>query len=601
MTTGMLKKLRTGASYQVVAMGTIAVVSGLLGACAPTVTTRLDIAAAQSTAIRETGAAIRGKPQMERAADFMQSGLKTKDRALAAQQFVEAARIAWDSLRKDRDIPADQWLDDPQTREAALLYNAACLAFFTREGPALTSGEPVRLPDGSTLPVVYRTRPGFGPGYFDALVTASSVKVKGFKTRSISPGMGTALVGERFHAPGREKELAHQPPLSGVMIPLNGSILFPDGRPEVCITGLTHSNTVNFHGRKIPLAGDFTATVALSLNNTNDLRLGLLGLFNPGALSHLADIYLLEPFDPDRTPVLMVHGLGSSPLIWRGMIAGLMRHAEIRENYQFWVAYYPSGMPIPQSMAFLRDRVGELRRAYDPDLSSRAARSMVTVGHSMGAVINRANMVSIGNRLWDEVSTKRLDEIELPEEERKLVERLAFWEPIPGIQRGIYIAGPHRGATLADSSLANIGMSLIRLPGRALRIQADLLQRFGEYLKGDARKFRFANSISTLSPSYPLYAALDQSPSAPGYKFHSIIGDRGHGDTPDSSDGVVGYWSSHLAGAESELVIPARHADAFEIPPAHEEVRRILMVNLGLRSGIRPAPGIYWISPGKGP
>jgi hypothetical protein len=37
---------------------------------------------------------------------------------------------------------------------------------------------------------------------------------------------------------------------------------------------------------------------------------------------------------------------------------------------------------------------------------------------------------------------------------------------------------------------------------------------------------------------------------------HSIIGDRGKGDTPNSSDGVVPYWSSHLATAKSEKIVP---------------------------------------------
>jgi hypothetical protein len=53
--------------------------------------------------------------------------------------------------------------------------------------------------------------------------------------------------------------------------------------------------------------------------------------------------------------------------------------------------------------------------------------------------------------------------------------------------------------------------------------------------------------INGLSPRSPLLLGLDTLPiHAP---YHSIIGDRGRGDTPNSSDGVVAYWSSHLAGA----------------------------------------------------
>jgi hypothetical protein len=38
-----------------------------------------------------------------------------------------------------------------------------------------------------------------------------------------------------------------------------------------------------------------------------------------------------------------------------------------------------------------------------------------------------------------------------------------------------------------------------------------------------------------------------------------IIGDRGRGESPNSSDGVAAYWSSHLPGAQSELIVPGPH------------------------------------------
>jgi hypothetical protein len=57
--------------------------------------------------------------------------------------------------------------------------------------------------------------------------------------------------------------------------------------------------------------------------------------------------------------------------------------------------------------------------------------------------------------------------------------------------------------------------------------------------------------------------------------YHSIIGDRGLGDTPNSSDGVVAYTSSHVDGADSELIVPADHT-AHAHPKAVSEIRRIL-------------------------
>jgi hypothetical protein len=57
------------------------------------------------------------------------------------------------------------------------------------------------------------------------------------------------------------------------------------------------------------------------------------------------------------------------------------------------------------------------------------------------------------------------------------------------------------------------------------------------------------------------------------------MGDRGRGDTPNSSDGVVAYWSSHLDGAVSEKIVPSGHS-AHQNPEGIEEVRRILHIHL---------------------
>ena len=51
--------------------------------------------------------------------------------------------------------------------------------------------------------------------------------------------------------------------------------------------------------------------------------------------------------------------------------------------------------------------------------------------------------------------------------------------------------------------------------------------------------------------------------------------------TPNNSDGVVPYWSSHLAGARSELVVNSDHGAQYN-PQAIREVERILKLNLAV-------------------
>jgi hypothetical protein len=62
--------------------------------------------------------------------------------------------------------------------------------------------------------------------------------------------------------------------------------------------------------------------------------------------------------------------------------------------------------------------------------------------------------------------------------------------------------------------------------------------------------------------------------------YHSIIGDRGRGDSPNSSDGVVAYWSSHLDGAKSEKIVPSNHG-ANQNAEGVTEVERILKQHVG--------------------
>jgi hypothetical protein len=171
---------------------------------------------------------------------------------------------------------------------------------------------------------------------------------------------------------------------------------------------------------------------------------------------------------------------------------------------------------------------------------------------------------------------------------RPLIQRIGpnlrtyFWKPVPGLDRTVFIATPHRGTRFADSRLAGIGGRLVRLPADFLQFQMRTLNALGEILQGDFATVGVITGISSLSPSAPLYKALDGAPFAPGLNYYSIIGDRGKGGGINSTDGIVGYWSSHIDGAQSELVVPTGH-DAHLHPKTIADLRRILLSNLRSR------------------
>ena len=93
---------------------------------------------------------------------------------------------------------------------------------------------------------------------------------------------------------------------------------------------------------------------------------------------------------------------------------------------------------------------------------------------------------------------------------------------------------------------------------------------------------RFPDSVDTLAPDNDFVVALHSVPLTSGIPYHTIAGDRGKGDAPNSSDGLVPYWSSHLPAAQSEKIVPTHH-NAQQNIGAIEEVHRILTLHAAAR------------------
>src|SRR4026207_2209353 len=109
--------------------------------------------------------------------------------------------------------------------------------------------------------------------------------------------------------------------------------------------------------------------------------------------------------------------------------------------------------------------------------------------------------------------------------------------------RIIFISTPHRGSVLAQNWIGRIGSSLIRKSVRYMNagreiLQASVVQEDPTVLKLN----RLPNGIDTLAPNDPFVKEMNILPMAKRIPYHSIIGDRGRGDTPNSSDGVGPIW-----------------------------------------------------------
>jgi pimeloyl-ACP methyl ester carboxylesterase len=331
------------------------------------------------------------------------------------------------------------------------------------------------------------------------------------------------------------------------------------------------SESAQVEGRTYPLAANFTASLAMLLAEEKPQKLGLVRLLKPEQYADTARIARMEPYNPNKAVVLVVHGLMDTPATWVPMLNQLRGDKDIRANYQFWFYSYPSGYPYPYSALILRHELDAIERKYP------LRKKMVVIGHSMGGCITRTLISDPGTKLWVEAFGKSPEQTEMPEESKRLLKEALIFKPRPEIGRVIFLSAPHRGSDLAKNWIGRFGSMLVRTPVRMLTIGRTI----SEAMTPDPAALhlkRFPNSVDTLAPNNRFVVAINKIPIAPGIPYHSIVGDRGRGDTPNSSDSVVAYWSSHLDGAASERIVPSNHSTPVN-PEAIAEVNRILKLN----------------------
>src|SRR5438477_7404125 len=304
------------------------------------------------------------------------------------------------------------------------------------------------------------------------------------------------------------------------------------------------------------------------LQQTDPKKREISRVLNPEKFAHTAAVERLQPYDPNKTIVLVIHGLMDSQATWTPMINKLRGDPVIRKHYQFWFYSYPSGNPYPYSAAILRHELDKVEKRFP------ARKPMVVIGHSMGGCISRLLLTDSGDELCLKIFGKPLDQVPLSPHSREYFQDELFFRHRPEIGRVIFMAAPLRGSDLASGWLGRFAASLIRPLRLASEASSEMLQ-LTSIKENELKPKRRANSVDTLSPESRFVKAINTLPLTPGVPYDTIIGDRGRGDSPNSSDGVVPYWSSHMDGARSEHICPSDHS-AHQNPEAIEDVLRIL-------------------------
>ncbi len=428
---------------------------------------------------------------------------------------------------------------------------------------------------GSKQPLVVR-RSGDGilnPATASQLVPAGDLRIKGFREHGATDGAGVPFVA--WFAKG-STALAGQPgiPRPGLCEPITAVLTKGGDRPVLTFFRPLLREDAVIKGRRQALAADYSASLAFTLSKGRNRPIDLRAMFFSDRYIEDAGLIQLQPYDPNKIPVVFIHGLLSRPEAWAHATNALLADPEIRKKYQFWYYLYPTGLPVLGSAAKLRSELDRFRDAIDPKRKNHRLDEMVLVGHSMGGLISGLMVREGGRKLWGQFTDTPPSKFPVPADTREEMERVLEFAPRDDVARVIFVSTPHRGSNLALRPIARFFASLIRLPFTPLL--RDHKYIFSS-LSPEVRASFSAptNSIRLLKANSPQLLAIDRLPLKSGLPYHSVIGDRGRGDTPNSSDGVVPYWSSHLAGAASEKIVPSGHG-ANENPQGIAEIDRIL-------------------------
>jgi triacylglycerol esterase/lipase EstA (alpha/beta hydrolase family) len=354
------------------------------------------------------------------------------------------------------------------------------------------------------------------------------------------------------------------------------------------VTALAHwsdGNSVSFQlidsRESSQLSANYTTPHAFSQNATKALIYqGLINVLRPEYGIESMSLISFEPIDPKLIPVIFVHGLAATPNLWIKPTYKLLEDPMIRDNYQFYAYFYPTGLPLSHSAAGLKKEIEELHVHLKGHGAGFNGNDMVIIGHSMGGLLTSAITRDYRGAI-SEIYNKNIDTLTVETMGKKSIIELLETPPLDCVSRAVFVATPHRGSSYADNWIGQLTSHLIDIPKNIVGLDpAHYRQDLTSLGKSIFDIQEGMDGVQRLKYNNPTLKYNLTRPKLENVTYHSIIGDRGWGGKlENSSDGVVKYTSSHLAEVDSELVVPAWH-NAQDSSKAQDEMIRILKLHL---------------------
>lgn len=339
-------------------------------------------------------------------------------------------------------------------------------------------------------------------------------------------------------------------------------------------------STIKVSGKEIPLAGDFSAAYQEMLERDLSSKLWIMGFLDGDRESKFQGLYMAEPYNPDKIPVVFVHGLLSTPATWMETMNELDQIPGIKERYQFWFYLYPTAGSILLNGTDLRENLHRTIHHLDPKNENPALKRMVLVGHSMGGLLSRLQVVYSDDKLYSGLCKVPFNELQGKPTVLELARKTLFFEPNPNISHVVYIGTPHNGSPLSFTPTGRLGSLIAHTPSWQKNFRSELNEQNPSAFLPAFKIQSQPNSIDMLGFENPFLKVFQGLRPSEHIQVHSIAGDLNQLFESRKGDSVVPLTSALATKSDTVTIVQERHMELHHHPKTIAEITRILQQNI---------------------
>ncbi|SNT69426.1 esterase/lipase family protein [Psychrobacter sp. LV10R520-6] len=325
--------------------------------------------------------------------------------------------------------------------------------------------------------------------------------------------------------------------MTGLIKPAGDSVLdvLSSEQLDIHLYNPYRSENINILGDDYPLAANFSAGYGLWLAENQLDGVGYLNLLTRQQEASLPKLFMLEPYDPDKRVIVMIHGLASSPATWVNLTNDIFNDDKLRDNYQVWQIFYPTNLPILENRYQIQKLLKATYQQTDPNGQNRASKNSVIISHSMGAIIARMmlsddNLTQNLDALDDQnmlSSNRQQIDAKLKREfgQAELGKRFEL-ETLPQVDTAVFLSAPFRGTDYADRWFIRALRRVIYLPISLVKTVTDNLAMIatqGDLAQNPLGALYLQNGASQLSDKSSFIQLTKNININDRITYHSII------------------------------------------------------------------------------